>query len=46
METLEEAYCIAKRNGGAPGIDGQSFGDIETQGRTAFLAAIREDLII
>ena len=44
-ETLEQAYCNAKRNGGAPGIDGQSFEDIETQGRTTFLAAIREDLI-
>ena len=45
METLAEAYCNAKRNGGAPGIDGQSFEDIENQGRTTFLAAIREDLI-
>jgi RNA-directed DNA polymerase len=45
METLEEAYCNAKRNGGAPGIDGQNFEDIETQGRTAFLMAIREDLV-
>lgn len=44
-ETLEEAYCRAKQNGGAPGIDGQSFKDIEAQGRTAFLAALREDLI-
>ena len=25
IETLEEAYRIAKRNGGAPGIDGQTF---------------------
>jgi RNA-directed DNA polymerase len=45
METLEEAYCNAKRNGGAGGIDGQSFEDIETQGRSTFLAAIREDLV-
>jgi len=45
METLEEAYCIAKRNGGAPGIDGQSFDDIENHGRTAFLKAIQEDLV-
>lgn len=27
METLEEAYRVAKRNGGAPGIDGQKFED-------------------
>lgn len=44
-ETLEEAYCNAKRNGGAGGIDGQRFEDIETQGRSTFLAAIREDLV-
>jgi hypothetical protein len=29
-ETLEEAYRIAKRNGGAAGIDGQTFEAIET----------------
>jgi retron-type reverse transcriptase len=45
METLEEAYRIAKSNGGAAGIDGQKFEDIETAGRSAFLAAVREDLI-
>src|SRR2546422_11444539 len=44
IETLEEAYRIAKGNGGAPGIDGQSFSDIESAGRAAFLAAVREDL--
>ena len=40
-----EAYRIAKRNGGAAGIDGQKFADIESAGRSAFLAAVREDLI-
>jgi group II intron reverse transcriptase/maturase len=45
IETLEEAYRIAKGNGGAPGIDGQKFQDIETAGRAAFLAAVREDLV-
>jgi RNA-directed DNA polymerase len=44
-ETLEEAYRIAKGNYGAPGIDGQSFGDIESGGRAAFIAAVREDLV-
>src|SRR5450755_3129029 len=43
-ETLEEAYRAAKRNGGAPGIDGQTFQGIEQAGRAGFLAAIREDL--
>ena len=37
-------YRAAKRNGGAPGIDGQTFEDIEQTGRVDFLAAIREDL--
>jgi RNA-directed DNA polymerase len=45
IETLEEAYRIAKGNGGAPGIDGQSFSDVESAGRQAFLEAVREDLI-
>lgn len=45
IETLEEAYRIAKRNGGAPGIDGQTFQDIESGGLAAFLAAVREDLV-
>ena len=44
-ETLEEAYRIAKRNGGAAGIDGQSFAAVEAAGLVGFLAAIREDLI-
>jgi RNA-directed DNA polymerase len=45
VETLEEAYRIAKRNGGAAGIDGQNFSDIEAQGLADFLRGIREDLI-
>jgi RNA-directed DNA polymerase len=40
VETLEEAYRIAKSNGGAAGIDGQKFEDIETAGRQAL-----EDLV-
>jgi len=45
LETLEEAYRIAKRNGGAAGVDEQSFSDIEAQGLAGFLCGIREDLI-
>jgi group II intron reverse transcriptase/maturase len=44
IETLEEAYRAAKRNGGAPGTDGQTFADIEQAGCVNFLEAIREDL--
>jgi RNA-directed DNA polymerase len=43
-ETLEEAYGIAKGNGGAAGIDGQTFETIETSGRDRFLADIKDDL--
>jgi RNA-directed DNA polymerase len=45
IETLEEAYRIAKRNGGAPGIDGQSFSAIESEDLARFLREVREDLI-
>ena len=45
METLEEAYRIAKRNGGAPGIDGQTFEDIEAAGLASFLEEVREELM-
>ena len=45
METLKEAYRIAKRNGGAPGIDGQTFEAIEIQGVEQFLSGIRQDLL-
>ena len=45
IETLEEAYRIAKSNGGAPGIDAQTFEDIEHAGRPDFLAGIREELL-
>jgi RNA-directed DNA polymerase len=45
VQTLEEAYRIAKKNGGAPGIDGKSFSDIETAGVAEFLEAIREELL-
>lgn len=45
MSTLEEAYRIARRNGGAPGIDGQSFEAIEASGLAQFLAEVREELV-
>jgi RNA-directed DNA polymerase len=45
IETLQEAYGIAKRNGGAPGIDGQNFEDIEALGVEKFLSEIREELL-
>ena len=40
METLREAYRMAKANNGAPGIDGVTFEAIEESGVEAFLEEI------
>jgi RNA-directed DNA polymerase len=45
METLREAYELAKRNDGAPGIDGVSFEAIEAGGAEGFLEAVRDELV-
>jgi len=45
METLHEAYQMAKENDGAPGIDGLTFEDIEESGREGFLKQIQEELV-
>jgi len=37
METLHEAYQMAKSNDGAPGIDGVTFEAIEESGEESFL---------
>jgi RNA-directed DNA polymerase len=43
-ETLREAYGMAKKNKGAPGVDGVSFEAIEQGGVDGFLEQIREEL--
>ncbi len=45
LETLHEAYRVAKRNGGAAGIDGQTFEAIEQEGRWRFLAELQRELL-
>jgi len=45
METLRQAYALAKENDGAPGIDGVTFEAIEAQGVEAFIAQIRDELV-
>ena len=45
METLREAYALAKANNGAPGIDGVTFEVIEARGTESFLEQIRDELI-
>ena len=43
-ETLREAYEMARRNGGAAGIDGVTFAAIEETGLEAFLDDIHDEL--
>ena len=44
METLQEAYQMAKSNHGAPGIDGVTFDAIEESGVESFLKQIQDEL--
>src|SRR6201988_1933285 len=44
-ETLYEAYQMAKRNDGAPGIDGVTFEAIEESGVEGFLKQIQGELV-
>jgi RNA-directed DNA polymerase len=44
METLCEAYELAKQNDGAPGVDGVTFATIESQGVEIFLEQIQDEL--
>ena len=45
LETLQEAYRMAKRNGGAPGLDGVTFAAIEAAGVQSFPEALRHELV-
>jgi RNA-directed DNA polymerase len=45
LETLHEAYRMAKRNAGAPGVDGVTFEAIEEGGVGEFLERIRAELV-
>jgi RNA-directed DNA polymerase len=45
METLREAYRMAKQNKGAPGIDGVTFEAVEEAGVETFLQRIRDELV-
>lgn len=44
-ETLKVAFEMARKNKGAPGIDGVTFEAIEESGLEAFLCKIREELV-
>jgi len=45
IETLEEAYALAKRNNGAAGVDGVTFEEIEEAGKEQFLLEILQSLL-
>ena len=44
-ETLHEAYRLAKKNDGAPGVDGVTFEAIEEGGVDVFIEQIRDELV-
>jgi RNA-directed DNA polymerase len=44
-ETLHEAYKLAKKNDGAPGVDGVTFEAIEEAGVEPFLEQLRDELV-
>jgi RNA-directed DNA polymerase len=41
-DILAHAYAVAKQKGGAPGVDGETFEDIEAAGVAGWLAAVGE----
>lgn len=43
-DILAHAYALSKQHGGAPGVDGVTFGDIEAAGVEPWLAAVQEAL--
>lgn len=44
-ETLHEAYRLAKKNDGAPGVDGVTFAAIEESGVDVFIGQMRDELV-
>src|SRR5579864_7452810 len=45
-DILRHAYGLARSNAGAPGVDGVSFARIEERGVEAWLAGLREELVL
>src|SRR5450631_286874 len=43
-DILNHAYALAKANKGAPGVDGESFADIEAQGLEEWMQGLRKEL--
>jgi RNA-directed DNA polymerase len=45
-DILSHAFMLARANAGAPGVDGVTFKQIEAAGVEAWLAGLREDLVL
>ena len=45
-DILNHAYRLARANAGAPGVDGVTFARIEAEGVDAWLASLREELVM
>lgn len=43
-DIIEHAFRLARANGGAPGVDGKSFDEIESDGVEKWLSGIRKEL--
>jgi RNA-directed DNA polymerase len=44
MDILAHAYALNRDNGGAPGVDGQTFADIEAYGVERWVAELQEEV--
>jgi hypothetical protein len=44
VDVLQHAWALAKANQGAPGVDGESFEDIESKGLTEWLNGLGKEL--
>jgi RNA-directed DNA polymerase len=43
-DILAHAYALCRSNGGAPGVDGETFGDIDAYGVDRWLGELREEV--